>query len=391
MYQERSVFKIGRYIRQKGGYSAFQPSPFPPQGLSTFSPRLHLLHEDAARLVGKLDGISRLLPDKEYFLRMFIQKDAALSSQIEGTQATLQDAVVAPVVETRANLPADVDDILHYIDAVHFSATLKDTLPFSWRFIRQIHGRMMSGARSTQHAYPGEFRTTQNWIGGRSPLDATFIPPAVPDMLNALHDLEKFIYAEDEFPRLFKAGLIHAQFETIHPFVDGNGRTGRILIALYLCFAGLLELPVLYLSAYFKKYQKMYYQKLEMYHSEKGEIESWLTFFLEGVIETAQSSIETCAAITDIRDRDFGKVQQLGARSAPAALTVVRQLFSQPIIGVAEIVKWTGYSRAGSHKFIKTLIDLGVLVPLGSAKYGQKYVYSDYYALFDDSFRQPLK
>jgi len=378
--------QIGRYIQQREGYRAFTPFPFPPEELLAVSPSLYKKHEEAVRLIGKLDGITRLLPDKDFFLLMFIKKDATYSSQIEGTQATLQDAIAAPVTEEQSKLPPDVDDIIHYIDAVNYGIELAKTLPLSWRYISEMHGRLMKGARATHHAYPGEFRKTQNWIGGKTPNDATFVPPAVPDMNSALDDLEKFIHADDEFPSLIKAGLLHAQFETIHPFVDGNGRTGRMLITLFLHAAGLLELPVLYLSSYFKKHQKVYYQRLNGYHDEDAEVDAWLQFFLEGIIEMASSSIETCAKITDLRDRDFAQVQQLGARSASTTLKIIRQLFSQPIIGVAEMMKWTGYSKQGSYNVIEKLLELKILEPFGNSLYGQKYIYADYYELFDEEY-----
>lgn len=384
--------QIGRYIKQKEGFRAFTPYSFPPKELVVVSPTLYKKHEEAVRLIGKLDGITRLLPDKDFFLLMFVKKDATYSSQIEGTQATLQDAIAAPVTEEQSKLPPDVDDIIHYIDAVNYGTNeLAKRLPLSWRYICEMHIRLMRGARTTQHAYPGEFRKSQNWIGGKTPNDATFVPPAVPDMKNALDDLEKFIHAKDDFPNLIKAGLIHAQFETIHPFVDGNGRTGRMLITLFLHHAGLLELPVLYLSSYFKKHQKLYYQKLNAYHEEDSDVEGWLKFFLEGIIEIASSSIETCGKITDLRDRDFAKVQQLGVRSAAVTLEIIRHLFGQPIVGVAEIMRWTDYSRQGSYNTIQRLIELKILEPLGDTSYGQKYIYADYYELFDEDFVKKRK
>ena len=203
-------------------------------------------------------------------------------------------------------------------------------MPLSLRLIKELHEKLMAGARATQFAYPGEFRRGQNWIGGKALADATFIPPAVPDMHDALSDLEKFMHAGDDYPDLIKAGLIHAQFETIHPFADGNGRTGRMMVTLYIHYKKLLEIPVLYLSSYFKKYQKLYYQKLQAYHDEEADVNGWLEFFLDGVIEIATSSIETCAKITALRDRDFAKTQKLGKKSAESTLEIVKKLFSQP-------------------------------------------------------------
>ena len=378
-------------MQQSEGYKAFTPFDFPPKEGFFISSKLYKKHEEAIRLVGKLDGITRLLPDKDFFISMFVVKDATYSSQIEGTKATLQDAVAAPVTEEKNRKSPDVDDIEHYIRAVNYGVERIKNFPISLRFIRELHEKLMTSARSTQHAYPGEFRHSQNWIGGKTPTDASFIPPAVPDMHKSLNDLEKFIHAKDEYPSLVKAGLIHAQFETIHPFTDGNGRTGRILIAMYIHYTKLLELPVLYLSSYFKKYQKLYYQKLQTYHDEESEIDEWLEFFLEGVIEIANSSIETCTKITALRDRDFAKMQKLGKKSAASTLEIVRNLFGQPIVGVAEIMKWTKFTAPGAYNVIERLKNLEILEPLGNADYDQKYIYADYYEIFDDSFKEARK
>src|SRR3989344_5080465 len=216
--------KIGRYVTQKDGFKSFTPFDFTPRAGFVIPPKLHKKHEEAIRLVGKLDGITRLLPDKDFFLLMFIKKDATYSSQIEGTKATLQDAVAAPVTEEKSRFSSDVDDIVHYVEAVNYGIERTKTLPISLRLIREIHERLMTKARSTQHAYPGEFRHSQNWIGGKTLIDASFVPPAPVDMHKSLNDLEKFVHTTDEYPSLVKAGLIHAQFETIHPFTDGNGR-----------------------------------------------------------------------------------------------------------------------------------------------------------------------
>jgi len=379
---------IGRYVQQKAGYKAFIPYPFPPQGGFNISPKLFKKHEKAALLVGKLDGITKHLPDKDFFLTMFIKKDATYSNQIEGTKATLQDAVEAPVTDEKSRLHPDVDDIIHYVNAVNYGVERTQTLPVSLRLIKELHAQLMTGARATQFPFPGDFRTSQNWIGGKLPSDAAFVPPTPHEMHRALDDFEKFIHAEDDYPSLIKAGLLHAQFETIHPFTDGNGRTGRMLIALYMHHTKLLELPVLYLSSYFKKYQKLYYQKLQEYHDEESKVEAWLEFFLEGVVEIADSSIETCAKITTLRDRDFEKAQKLGRQSAKSTIEIIRKLFGQPIIGVAEIRNWTGFSQQGAYNVIERLQKLGILEPLGASGYSQKYIYADYYEIFDDGFKQ---
>lgn len=376
---------MGTYRPEKDGLKTFLPNKFP--GDFEFSGRLYKKQSEASHFLGKLDGVTKLLPDKDFFLLMFIKKDATYSSQIEGTQATFQDAVaIGASSEYGAIEESDVYDIVHYIKAVNHAMRRLEELPVSLRLIREIHEKLMRGARSTQHAYPGEFRNSQNWIGARLPKDASFIPPNVDDMKSSLGDLEKFIHAKDDFPALIKAGLIHAQFETIHPFTDGNGRTGRMLITLYLHNSGLLELPVLYLSSYFKKYQKLYYQKLADYHDEESDVEGWLTFFLDGVIDTAQSSIETCEKIISLREKDHAKIQTLGVKTASKTFEVLQQLYKQPIVGIADIQKWTAYTQPGAYKMIQRLIDLKILEPLGEVKYGQKYVYTKYYKIFDPDF-----
>jgi Fic family protein len=239
--------EIGKNIKQKEGFSAFVPHKFSPKGGFLFDAAILKKNDQATRLLGKLDGITKLLPDANYFLLMYLRKDAASSSQIEGTQATMMDAIEAEA-NVSTSLPKDVDDILHYIEALNYGMkrVTEDNFPISLRFIRELHGVLMDNARTTHFPYAGEFRTTQNWIGGTRPDNARFVPPPVEEMNKALGDLENFIHADDPTLTLTKAGLIHSQFETIHPFADGNGRTGRMLITFYLWQSGFLEKPVLF-------------------------------------------------------------------------------------------------------------------------------------------------
>lgn len=278
--------EIGSLILQDAGYQAFVPYSFPPTGLDHFSSQIYKKSDTATRLIGKLDGITKLLPDADFFLLMYLRKDAASSSQIEGTRATMIDAIEAEA-QVRANIPEDVDDILHYIKALNYGMkrVTDDDFPISLRFIRELHKELMNSARATHFADPGEFRKSQNWIGGTRPDNASFVPPPTQEMLTSLDDLEKFMHGDDAIPAIIRSGILHAQFETIHPFLDGNGRTGRMLITFYLWKEGFLEKPVLFLASYFKKYQQLYYDKLSLYHN--GEVENWLDFFLDGVIETA--------------------------------------------------------------------------------------------------------
>lgn len=340
-------------------------------------------HAEAMRLLGKLDGITALLPDRDYFLEMFVRKDASSSSQIEGTQASISDAIEALNIERRNDLPQDVDDILHYIEALNYGLERAKDFPFSLRFIRELHEKLMTGARNTHNPFPGEFRRTQNWIGGTRPDNARFVPPPVREMNQALNDLEKFIHADDEYLPLIKAGLLHAQFETIHPFLDGNGRTGRMLVTMFLWYRRLLEMPVLYLSTYFKEHQEVYYEKLNAYHSENGNVGEWVDFFLDGVIDIANSSIETCRKITELRERDMRKAQKLGKATAPKTLDMIRFLYKMPTVGIADVVNQTGYSRPSAYKLIDRLVDMNILYPADENDgYGKKYTYKDYVEVF---------
>ena len=377
--------KIGIYRVQPEGFKAFILEPFPPKDMLVFSPSIQQKHAEAMRLLGKLDGITALLPDRDYFLEMFVRKDASSSSQIEGTQASISDAIEALNIERRNNLSQDVDDILHYIDALNYGLERAKKFPFSLRFIRELHEKLMIGARNTHNPFPGEFRRTQNWIGGTRPNNARFVPPPIHEMNQALNDLEKFIHADDDYLPLIKAGLLHAQFETIHPFLDGNGRTGRMLVTMFLWYKGLLETPVLYLSTYFKKHQEIYYEKLNAYHSENGNIEEWVEFFLDGVIDIANSSIETCKRITELRERDMRKVQELGKNMAPKALDMIRFLYKVPTVGIADVISQTGYSRPSAYKLIECLVDMNILYPTSEDdSYGKKYTYKDYVEVFTE-------
>lgn len=375
--------RIGVYRPQPEGFKAFVLEPFPPKDTLVFSSAIQQKHAEAMRLLGKLDGITALLPDRDYFLEMFVRKDASSSSQIEGTQASISDAIEALNIERRNNLPQDVDDILHYIEALNYGLERAKDFPFSLRFIRELHEKLMTGARNTHNPFPGEFRRTQNWIGGTRPDNARFVPPPIREMNQALNDLEKFIHADDEYLPLIKAGLLHAQFETIHPFLDGNGRTGRMLVTMFLWHRRLLEMPVLYLSTYFKKHQETYYEKLNAYHSENGNIEEWVEFFLDGVVDIANSSIETCRKITELRERDMRNVQKLGKATAPKTLDMIRFLYKMPTVGIADVVNQTGYSRPSAYKLIDRLVDMNILYPADENDgYGKKYTYKDYVEVF---------
>jgi len=374
--------EIGKFITQPGGFKAFILNPFPPKDGFEFSPAILKKDNQASRLLGKLDGITKLLPDADFFLLMYLRKDAASSSQIEGTVATMVDAIEAEV-KVSEKIPADVDDILHYIKALNYGVqrVTEDNFPMALRLVRELHKELMYKARVTQYSDPGEFRKSQNWIGGTRPENARFVPPPVAEMLVSLGELEKFMHAKDNIPTIIKAGLIHAQFETIHPFLDGNGRTGRMLITFYLWKEKFLEKPVLFLSAYFKRHQKAYYERLAGYHS--GKVSEWIDFFLDGVIEIANEAIDIVGKITGLREKDMAQIQTLGKRASESAIQVLPRLYGQPIVNVATIQKWTGFTRAGAQIVIDRFIEKGILTPKDKdKKYGQSYVYKEYLDIF---------
>jgi len=373
---------IGKNIKQPQGYKAFVPEPFPPPGLLDLSSQIILKTAQASRLLGKLDGITQLLPDVDFFILMYVRKEAVASSQIEGTKATLIDALEAEVKIDRGR-PTDVDDILHYIHALNFGMKRLRELPLSLRFMREIHRELMETGRTSHFSDPGNFRKSQNWFNGKGPADAEFVPPPEAEMKRALGDLEKFIHSRDDTPPLVKAALMHAQFETIHPFLDGNGRTGRMLITFYLWQEMLLERPVLYLSSYFKKYQKLYYQRLAGYH--QGNSEKWLVFFLDGVIETAEAAIETARQITLLREHAMIRIGKMNRTSYESASKILPRLFAQPIVTVSTMQAWVGFNtRSGAQKLIDRLVEAGILeIKDESKKYGRSYIYKEYLEIFD--------
>ncbi len=384
MENDKTTVDTGQLKQQPEGFKAFIPGPFPPKGGFKFDPKIVKKSDEATRLLGKLDGITKLLPDVDFFLSMYLRKDAASSSQIEGTMATMIDAIEAEV-QSSTKIPEDVDDILHYIKALNYGIKRveQDDFPMSLRFVRELHKQLMDKARTTHFSDPGEFRKSQNWIGGTRPDNARFVPPPVDDMNRALSDLEKFMHNEDPTLTLIKAALIHAQFETIHPFLDGNGRTGRMLITFYLWKEGYLEKPVLFLSSYFKKHQMLYYQRLFGYHF--GSVSEWVDFFLDGVVEIANEAIDIVGKITELREKDVMKIHTLGKRASESAALVLPKLYAQPIVNVPIIQKWTNFSRPGAQSLINRFADMGILIPKDKdRKYGQSYIYKKYVDIFSE-------
>ena len=280
------------------------------------------------------------------------------------------------------NDKTDASDIIFYIKALEYGIERLKEFPISLRFIREIHAKLMDGARSTHFADPGEFRKSQNWIGGTNLSNATFVPVPHTEMNLCLGDLEKFLYDDAATLPLISIAYAHAQFETIHPFLDGNGRVGRLLITFLLMKKGVLEKPVLFLSSYFNKYKKIYYDKLSGYHDD-GDVFGWVDFFLDGVIETANEAIKISGEIRQIRDRDMAKIQSLSKRESDSGVKVLNYLFENPIITTKSIMNITGFTRAGAQGVIDRFVGLGILVEENKeSNYDVKYTYEEYFMAF---------
>lgn len=372
---------IGNYVRQPTGYSAFIPETFPPQlPLNQFSNETLVALDKASHAVGKLDGITQLLPDLDFFLYMYVRKEATYSSEIEGTQATMIDAIRKEVIDDES-MPRDVMNIIKYIEALNQSIQKIKRIPISSRFIKEIHKTILEGTPDAPGKTPGEYRTTQNWVDGATIETARFIPPPAHEINRCMSELERFVHAGADYSPLIKAAMLHAQFETIHPFLDGNGRTGRLLIPVYLCHAGLLEKPVLYISVYLKKNRELYFNHLTDYH-DRGLIDPWIKFFLHGICEVAESAVETASGINGLRKRDELKLKRLSPKRRVSADKLYPQLFTFPIVTVGNVEGLTGLSRPAANALVKEFVRLKILYQRGPGAYAREFGYRDYLNLF---------
>ncbi|WP_424950318.1 Fic family protein [Deinococcus sp.] len=373
--------RAGRYIRQASGYRAFIPATLPPvPEVQTTDLLRELL--GAQEAVARLDGIATTLPNADLLVFMYIRAEAVLSSQIEGTQASLDDVLRAEADLRNADDPKDVQEVINYIAALDHGLKRRSELPLSLRLIREIHAELMQGVRG-ESKNPGEFRRSQNWIGpaGATLHTARFVPPPVPEMLSALDNLEHFIYEEDSgVPNLIKIGLLHAQFETIHPFLDGNGRTGRLLITLLLCHYGLLSQPLLYLSYYFKLHRTEYYDRLQAVR-DRGDWEGWLRFYLEGVRVVALESTEKTRAVLRLRQHDREMLASLGTKSG-RALRVVDHLYRFPYVSVRAVQRLGALSYNTASALVSDLVSVGLLVPLDDRQRDRVYYHRAYLGIF---------
>ena len=373
-------------MQQASGYRAFVPAPLPPDPPVDTGPEMLGLLSRADIALGRLDGIVNVIPDPDLFVGMYVRKEAVLSSQIEGTQSTLEDLLEVELEPDAAHPLSDVGDIVNYIKAMNYGLRRIDDLPLSLRLLREIHGELLRDGRGAQ-ATPGEFRTTQNWIGpAGAPLSrASFVPPPVPDMNEALSQFEHYLHAAGDRPPLIEAGLAHAQFETIHPFLDGNGRVGRLLITLLLVHHGVLRRPLLYLSYYFKLHRAEYFDRL-MAVRLRGDWEGWLKFFLRGVAETAEEATLTAERIFDMRERHRTVVME---ETGPNGLKLLSALFQRPLINVNIATRELDVTFPTANRLVKRFEDLGLLREVTGQRRSRMFRYEPYVRLFDEPEASP--
>lgn len=367
--------RSGEYISNLSGeamYKSFRPSPLPPE-IDMDNEMISLL-TSATRALATLDTLSSYIPNMNLFVSMYVRKEALLSSQIEGTQATLED-VLDPLIEKNAN--QNVVDVVNYIKATEFALERMNTLPLCNRLIKETHAVLMSGVRG-QEKNPGEFRISQNWIGaaGSSLKNARYIPPNPEDMVNAMSDLEKYINSDDTLDLLIQAALLHYQFETIHPFLDGNGRVGRLLITLFLMAKKVLNSPSLYISYYLKKNRIEYYDRMSEVRN-KNNYEQWIKFFLNAIKESADESIETIKKLSELHDKNIKKIDSLG-RASKNARTVFDYLEQNPIIDIGKTAEELNLAFSTVSLAVNRLIDEGILIQTNNANRNRVFSYEDY-------------
>lgn len=370
------------------GVRAFIPNPLPPDPPLRLDGDLQRRLERAHLGIGRLDSLSTLLPDTTLFLYMYVRKEAVLSSQIEGTQSSLADLLLFELHEAPGVPVDDVVEVSNYVAAMeHGLARIRGDFPLSNRLIREIHEVLLSKGRGSEKD-PGHFRRTQNWIGGSRPGNAAFVPPPPAGVADCMADLERFLHDEAQpLPVLVKAALAHVQFETIHPFLDGNGRVGRLLITLLLCQAGILREPMLYLSLYFKEHRDDYYRLLDEIR-KTGDWEAWLDFFLEGVAVTAEGTVATARQLAAIFDEDRARIQQQG-RAAGSALRTYQVLTERPIVTLQEVIRRTALSFPAASDAISLLTSLGIVRELTGRKRNRLFGYSRYLAILSEG-TEPL-
>jgi Fic family protein len=368
--------RSGIYVKQPTGYKAFIPSALPPSPPIKLAGNLQNLLSRADMSLARLDGMGYILPNVDLFIAMYVRKEALLSSQIEGTQASLEDLFGFESGERPENIN-DVEEVVNYVKALNYGMERLERLPMSLRLIKEIHGVLMHGVRGGKKM-PGEFRKSQNWIGPASCTlqDATFVPPPPNEADKAMGELEKYMHTKSGLPVLIDCALIHYQFETMHPFLDGNGRLGRLLITFHLYWKGVLHRPLLYLSFFFKKYRQEYYDRLGMVR-EKGDYEQWLTFFLRGVTETANSAIETSKNILELQT-SHRQLLWHKKISSPLAVGILEKLYYKPYVSVNDVARDFDISFQAASNLVSQLEGIGILKEITGRKRDRRFIYAEY-------------
>ncbi len=376
----KSQTRSGEFVVQPGGYRAFIPKPLPPTPPLVVDAEMQVLLSKADRALGRLDGSIRTLPNPDLFIFMYVRKEAVLSSQIEGTQSSLND-----ILEVEAEIfgnehPRDVDEVLNYVHAMNYGLVRLTELPLCNRLIREIHSVLLTGVRGG-NAQPGELRKIQNWIGpqGCTLKEATFVPPQQLEAI--LSQFERFLH-DESLPALLQIGIAHAQLETIHPFLDGNGRVGRLLISFMLYQREILEIPVLYISYYFKKYRQQYYEQLQSVR-ENGSWEAWLKFFLQGIYEVSQEATETSRKIVDLREAHRQLIAENFGRVAGNAMQVLETLYQRPFIKVQDIIELSKVSYPAANQLMNKFVDHGLLTEVTGQARNRQFRYGSYIELFN--------
>jgi Fic family protein len=371
----------GRFEPQVGGYSAFIPDPLPPSDF-VVSPALQVVLSKADRALGRLDGSLSIIPDADRFISMFVRREAVLSSQIEGTYASLADVLEYEALMESAAQRMDVQEVINYVNATNRGIELLESLPLSTRLIKEVHAVLMHGVRGGEPSKaPGQFRKSQNWIGGATPASARFVPPPWEDAQKAFAQLEKFMNEPSQLPPLVRAGLLHAQFETIHPFLDGNGRTGRLLITFWLIANKVLAAPVLYPSLYLKREQDEYVRRLQATREESAW-EEWLIFFLDAIATAAEEATATALAIVELRHEHQKLISTHFGKRTGVALDLLQQLFSTPFVNAKFIETRLGMSQPTASSLLNQFTERGLLVETTGKPRNRRYSYETYLRLF---------
>jgi Fic family protein len=382
------IMRSGQYVKQAEGYRAFIPVPLPPAPPIHIDTELSKLLSEADRGLGRLDGVATVLPNPDLFVSMYVRQEAVLSSQIEGTQSTLEDILQFEVDTKGREFPKDIGEVVNYVAAMNYGLERLETLPLSLRLIREIHAKLLQGVRGS-HRTPGEFRTTQNWIGpaGCTLNEATFVPPPVPEMRGALGNLEEFLH-NTSYPLLIQCGLAHAQFETIHPFLDGNGRVGRLLVTFLLCQKQALGRPLLYLSHYLKRHRAEYYERL-MAIRNNDDWEGWLKFFVRGVHEVSREATQKARNIIGLREEHrrvlSEKLAQEKLMATPYDFLFLEYLYAQPIVTVRMAERHLKCVFVTADKVVNRFVKLGLLEEVTGFQRNRRFRYAPYLALFESA------